>query len=1624
LTRDTRQAYRASAVLGALLRWRTGVIAGAAITVVAVLALAPTALADTVTLPAEADTFVRSGDSTPHGADPTFDVHGGASSYTCGTGPAFGLVRFDLDAIPAGATIQSARLELTSVAGFAFDGDPVHRALFLSNDAWNEGTVVWPGPDDGVTPVAPPGEWTIDGVPLSSSPNVLGSANAFSNVGCAGTEHVVRNFNSAGSSNLAARIATERAGDGKLSLEIHSIACGTPFTIVCQNGLLEQAYFLRYGSKEGNPADAPRLVVDYTTASKPTLVRAVPNGGGTTVIGRVDGGGTTANLTFLSSATCANGQLGGTPTSIGAVTAPLDANGYFSVGVANVPNLSFVAARLTASTESSPCVVAKAANDAWPTALGLTGSGALTTQDIIDSPGQSRWYAFDVQPGSELRVNVSGLPADYDLALFKDISQAYTSLTSTQDLTRLSAEYAPSVFSPSVFSPSVFSPSVFSPDAYAPSVFSPSVFSPSVFSPSVFSPSVFSPSVFSPSVFSPSVFSPSVFSPSVFSPSVFSPSVFSPSVFSPEAFASAQTRSLVAVSATPGTADETVVANTWNNSGRYYVRVSSRSGAFSTSSAYQVSVTRGPTTCPIGIADTGSPPPDAPAAGVKTVILTYPSRMPGTPTERDALADKLQTLADRPEVEGAVVDLSQDPRIVALTSQADANKACPYAKNLLADAIKDVVDSYRKNNPLQYVTIVGGDNVVPFFRSPDESLLGQESGYFPPVGSTTASESSLRLDYVLSQDAYGSKTGISLRSTTFPVPDLAVGRLVETAADASGMIDAYLDANGVMTPHSSLVTGYDFLADSANAVKTELQAGTNVTPETLITAKDVSPQDSRSWTATQLRSTLLGPTRHDIVYLAGHFSANSALAADFSTSVLTTELESSSTNFKNTLVFSAGCHSGYNLVDGDAVPGVTQTLDWAQAFARKQATLVAGTGYQYGDTDFLEYSERIYRNFAQELRTGLGAVSVGDALLRAKQRYLETTPDIRGIHEKALLEATVFGLPMFSINMTGSRLSPPGGSSVVGGLGTFDTDPGATLGLRSVDVPVPVATSAKTVPLTNLSGGNLTATYYEGPDGVVTNPAEPAIPLKVVDVTPPDGSVVLRGVGFRGGAYADSTVVPLTGAPTTELRGVHVPFVSPVFFPMRLATVNYFDVLGGGTRTALLVTPAQHKALDIGNGTSTLRLFSQLDLRLYYSGYLGTSALSAAPDITSVDAVNTGGQVEFSAHVSGNPAAGIQQVWVTYTGDGPSRWASLDLVQDPVDSTLWTGTLNVATPANLRFVVQAVNGVGLVSLDDALGAYYRVSGTTTAAPKTTSLELQSPPTSGAFGSSKTVSAKLLESSTPLAGKSVLISIGSSSRIGVTGADGVATVTIPVNVTPGPTQIKASFAGDDAYLPSDDSAAFAAAKADSALSAFTSQLSVVTSGGTSGVTTTLTADLGGKSAPLLQQTVTFTLAGPASKTYSTITDYLGRASLPTTGLAAGTYSVTARFAGDSTYTAVTRTGTVTVSLFTGFQPPVNNLPTVNSVKAGSAVPVKFSLGGDRGLAILAAGSPVVTAVSCESGVAVDEIETTVANSSSGLTFDDGVYTYVWKTPKSFAGTCRQIDVKLVDGTSHVALFKLR
>lgn len=144
---------------------------------------------------------------------------------------------------------------------------------------------------------------------------------------------------------------------------------------------------------------------------------------------------------------------------------------------------------------------------------------------------------------------------------------------------------------------------------------------------------------------------------------------------------------------------------------------------------------------------------------------------------------------------------------------------------------------------------------------------------------------------------------------------------------------------------------------------------------------------------------------------------------------------------------------------------------------------------------------------------------------------------------------------------------------------------------------------------------------------------------------------------------------------------------------------------------------------------------------------------------------------------------------------------------------------------------------------------------------------------------------------------------------------------------------------------------------------------------------------------------------------------------------GTYLVTLAVLdseGNWAVASAPQTVTVTRYNFSGFKAPVDNEPTVNTTKAGSSVPVKFSLTGDQGLDILATGSPTSSVVDCTTGAPSDEIESTATAGQSTLTYDHltDTYTYVWKTKATWSGTCRELRVTLTDGTTKTALFNFR
>jgi hypothetical protein len=188
----------------------------------------------------------------------------------------------------------------------------------------------------------------------------------------------------------------------------------------------------------------------------------------------------------------------------------------------------------------------------------------------------------------------------------------------------------------------------------------------------------------------------------------------------------------------------------------------------------------------------------------------------------------------------------------------------------------------------------------------------------------------------------------------------------------------------------------------------------------------------------------------------------------------------------------------------------------------------------------------------------------------------------------------------------------------------------------------------------------------------------------------------------------------------------------------------------------------------------------------------------------------------------------------------------------------------------------------------------------------------------------------------------------------------------------------------------------------------------------------------KSAPTVSVTgvsngATYTLGSVPTAGCSTTDGLSGVATDATPSTIGGPVgSVTATCSGAKDNAGNTNSASVIYTVqydFGGWLAPLNALPTRNTVKAGRAVPVKFSLGGDQGLNIFSGTGPGTGSLSC-TAVATDPVEETLTAGSSSLSYDasTGLYTYVWKTETGWANTCRSFRLNLRDGSTHQISFQ--
>jgi hypothetical protein len=109
------------------------------------------------------------------------------------------------------------------------------------------------------------------------------------------------------------------------------------------------------------------------------------------------------------------------------------------------------------------------------------------------------------------------------------------------------------------------------------------------------------------------------------------------------------------------------------------------------------------------------------------------------------------------------------------------------------------------------------------------------------------------------------------------------------------------------------------------------------------------------------------------------------------------------------------------------------------------------------------------------------------------------------------------------------------------------------------------------------------------------------------------------------------------------------------------------------------------------------------------------------------------------------------------------------------------------------------------------------------------------------------------------------------------------------------------------------------------------------------------------------------------------------------------------------------------LFSGFQKPLVNPPGVNQANPGQSLPVKFSLGGFKGMQVFADGYPRSWSYPCDAGPGDSPRSAPAADMNSfGYDQSSDSYTFVWKTTREFASSCRVFEVRFTDGSTYRAL----
>jgi hypothetical protein len=740
-----------------------------------------------------------------------------------------------------------------------------------------------------------------------------------------------------------------------------------------------------------------------------------------------------------------------------------------------------------------------------------------------------------------------------------------------------------------------------------------------------------------------------------------------------------------------------------------------------------------------------------------------------------------------------------DPQIPSLSLNAPVES---YSQPLLANEVaqqiwyildRAITDYYSGTTDL---VLVGGDDLIPFYRIQDETTIANERDYYDELTAKGAlvAESplagSLFYQFVQTDNFYTDRLPTPWRGRALYIPDLASSRLVESPTDIMHYLNAQEFSGYTIRADdptgAALVTGYDFLTDQANVISYTLQSY-GFDPKGILTQTlTLDGLIDDTWDVDQLTDTWFtgqlprltntycsqndcsgGPnTRYNLMSINGHFSHYDAIPADtasatlYAQRLLTPTLDPTAPSpfhayfmmpltGSGSLVYSVGCHSGLSVLDSSIDTDLPiYQADWPNAALKQGGNWIGNTGYGYGDSDLVGYSERLSLLFTEALgreigvRAGYSGAPIGESLARAKREYVRTSAPLgfSVYDEKVISQMTLYGLSFISMrvpNPTPPRydndsfdpvpVPVPPGTTLASGVFTRIITFTNSFTPQSAGLP-PRATSQvrdSFLPGTQLDPIAIASEHQMA----IGRPVLPALTYDITLEPRSDGGPVPEPKGLR--LLSATTLPDLVGVdphvttpvtdtvypeqqndPPLEVRDAWLPDQPYAHQRTTHVSANQTTI-----QDSLVVNPAQFYALN--QETGKLRRFSQM---VFEVSYLDPSAPGAIDDSqppriddisVSLPGAATSGaapsalSVHVQAQVSDNQG-GPLDVSATYTTNGQT-WSRVKLQGS---GGLFQAVIDApADGRSIAVIIEARDRSGNVATDTAKGTLNAYSST-------------------------------------------------------------------------------------------------------------------------------------------------------------------------------------------------------------------------------------------------------------------------------------------------------------------------